>query len=46
VRIACLEEISLMKGYIDADQAYALGAAQAKSAYGTYVMEVARAARG
>lgn len=42
VRIACLEEIALRMGYIDADACYALGAALANSAYGQYVMEVAR----
>jgi glucose-1-phosphate thymidylyltransferase len=42
VRIACLEEIALIRGWIDAGQAYKLGEAQAKSGYGQYVMEVAR----
>jgi len=46
VRIACLEEIALSRGFIDAEQAYRLGAAQAKSPYGQYVMQVAEAARG
>lgn len=46
IRIACLEEIALRLGLIDADACYALGAAQAKSGYGEYVMAVARAARG
>jgi glucose-1-phosphate thymidylyltransferase len=45
VRIACLEEIALAQNFIDADQAYRLGEAQAKSSYGQYVMDVARAAR-
>ena len=45
VRIACLEEIALAHGFIDAEQAYKLGEAQAKSAYGQYVMDVALAAR-
>jgi glucose-1-phosphate thymidylyltransferase len=44
VRIACLEEIALRQGFIDADQAYRLGAALAKSGYGAYVMDVARVA--
>jgi glucose-1-phosphate thymidylyltransferase len=44
VRIACLEEIALLMGYIDAAQAYRLGEALGKSGYGQYVMEVARAA--
>ncbi len=42
VRIACLEEIALRQGFIDAAQAYRLGEALAKSGYGQYVMEVAR----
>jgi glucose-1-phosphate thymidylyltransferase len=46
VRIACLEEIALRQGFIDADQAYRLGMALAKSGYGQYVLEVARAAGG
>ena len=45
VRIACLEEIALRMGYIDADACHALGQAMAKSSYGQYVMEVARSAR-
>ena len=42
VRIACLEEIALRRGFIDAEQAYKLGRAQAKSGYGEYIMDVAR----
>ncbi len=41
VRIACLEEIALRMGYIDAAQCYALGAKLAKSGYGDYVMRIA-----
>jgi glucose-1-phosphate thymidylyltransferase len=44
VQIACLEEIALRMGFIDADQCYALGARIDKSGYGRYVMEIARAA--
>ncbi len=44
VRIACLEEIALRQGFIDAAHAYRLGEALSKSGYGEYVMEVARAA--
>jgi glucose-1-phosphate thymidylyltransferase len=44
VRIACVEEIAMRRGYIDPDQAYRLGAALANSPYGQYVMEVAEAA--
>jgi glucose-1-phosphate thymidylyltransferase len=46
VRIACLEEISLRMGFIDAAQAYRLGEALGKSGYGQYVMEVARTVDG
>jgi len=42
VRIVCIEEIALRQGFIDADQAYKLGEALAKSGYGQYVMDVAR----
>ncbi|WP_406688571.1 glucose-1-phosphate thymidylyltransferase RfbA [Saccharopolyspora sp. ID03-671] len=44
VRIACLEEIALKMGFITAEACYELGAEQAKSGYGEYVMEVARKA--
>lgn len=44
VRIACLEEIALQMGYIDAEQTYALGEKLGKSGYGQYVMQVARQA--
>ena len=44
VRVSCLEEIALRKKYIDAQQAYRLGAAMGKSPYGQYVMSIARAA--
>jgi glucose-1-phosphate thymidylyltransferase len=45
VRIACLEEIALRMGYIDADHCYQLGAAMAKSGYGQYVMEIAQSVK-
>jgi glucose-1-phosphate thymidylyltransferase len=45
VRIACLEEIALRMGFIDADACYALGEQQAKSGYGAYVMEIAASFR-
>jgi glucose-1-phosphate thymidylyltransferase len=45
VRIACLEEIALRMGFIDAQACYALGEQQAKSGYGTYVMEIAASFR-
>jgi len=44
VRIACLEEIAMDNGFISPDDCYALGSKLAKSGYGDYVMEVARAA--
>jgi glucose-1-phosphate thymidylyltransferase len=44
VRIACLEEISLRRGWISPGQAYKLGEQLSKSGYGQYVMELARAA--
>ncbi|MEV6909673.1 glucose-1-phosphate thymidylyltransferase RfbA [Amycolatopsis sp. NPDC051071] len=42
VRIACLEEVALRMGFIDADQCFALGAKLAKSGYGEYLMNVAK----
>ncbi|MGQ0778617.1 MAG: glucose-1-phosphate thymidylyltransferase RfbA [Pseudonocardiales bacterium] len=42
VRIACLEEIALRMGFIDAATCQALGESMANSGYGQYVMEVAR----
>ena len=44
VRIACLEEIALARGFIDAEQALALGQAQAKSGYGEYIVDIANRA--
>lgn len=41
VRIACLEEIALQRGFIDAAACHALGAAQSRSGYGQYVMVLA-----
>lgn len=41
IRIACLEEIALRMGFIDADRCYRLGERMAKTGYGRYVMEVA-----
>ena len=43
VRIACVEEVALRMGYIDADTCFELGARLAKSGYGEYVMAVAKA---
>ncbi len=42
VRVACLEEIALRMGFIDADACLELGTALAKSGYGQYVQEIAR----
>ena len=44
VRIACLEEIAMDRGFISPDDCYALGSKLAKSGYGDYVMDVALAA--
>jgi glucose-1-phosphate thymidylyltransferase len=41
IRIACVEEVALRMGYIDADTCHRLGSAQ-NSDYGRYVMEMAR----
>ncbi|UQX88045.1 glucose-1-phosphate thymidylyltransferase RfbA [Jatrophihabitans telluris] len=41
VRIACLEEIALSKGWITPEQALAQGRALAKSGYGQYIVDVA-----
>jgi glucose-1-phosphate thymidylyltransferase len=41
IRIACLEEIAMRMGFIDAAQCHALGEKLGKSGYGQYVMEVA-----
>ncbi|MGI5288131.1 glucose-1-phosphate thymidylyltransferase RfbA [Nonomuraea polychroma] len=42
VRVACLEEIALRMGYISADQCYSRGIEMQNSAYGHYVMDIAR----
>ncbi|GAA4236148.1 glucose-1-phosphate thymidylyltransferase RfbA [Streptosporangium album] len=44
VRIACLEEVALRMGFIDAEACYRLGAEIPKSDYGRYVMSIAGAA--
>jgi len=41
IRVACLEEIALRMGFIDADACMALGTTMAKSGYGQYVISVA-----
>ncbi|MEU4532808.1 glucose-1-phosphate thymidylyltransferase RfbA [Micromonospora ureilytica] len=41
VRIACLEEVALRMGFIDAEQCHRLGAEMANSGYGRYVMSIA-----
>ncbi|WP_158839655.1 glucose-1-phosphate thymidylyltransferase RfbA [Saccharothrix deserti] len=42
VRIACVEEVALRMGFIDADACHRLGQEQANSDYGRYVMDIAR----
>jgi glucose-1-phosphate thymidylyltransferase len=44
VRIACVEEVALRMGLIDANACFALGVRQETSGYGEYVMAVAKAA--
>ncbi|SDW69734.1 glucose-1-phosphate thymidylyltransferase [Amycolatopsis xylanica] len=44
VRIACLEEVALRMGFIDAQACRRLGERLGKSGYGRYVVEVAEAA--
>src|SRR5690242_4909575 len=46
IRIACIEEVALRMGYIDAVACFELGVRQAKSGYGKYVMQVAEALAG
>jgi glucose-1-phosphate thymidylyltransferase len=49
LKIACLEEIALLKGFIDVDQLERLAEGQSASPYGRYLQQVAaehRAARG
>jgi glucose-1-phosphate thymidylyltransferase len=46
IRIACVEEIAMRMGFIDAEACYALGERQAKSGYGEYVMDVAKSFQG
>ncbi|MEV7008639.1 glucose-1-phosphate thymidylyltransferase RfbA [Streptosporangium sp. NPDC051022] len=41
VRIACVEEVALRMGFIDAEACYRLGAEIPKSRYGQYVMSIA-----
>ncbi len=42
VKIACPEEVALSRGWISADQAFALGEAMRGTDYGRYLMEIAR----
>ncbi|XFA73454.1 glucose-1-phosphate thymidylyltransferase RfbA [Thermosynechococcaceae cyanobacterium Okahandja] len=46
VKIACLEEIALMQGYITAEQLYALAQPLRKSSYGQYLLQVWAEATG
>ncbi|NHD19319.1 MULTISPECIES: glucose-1-phosphate thymidylyltransferase RfbA [unclassified Actinopolyspora] len=41
LRIACIEEVALLMGFISAEQCYRLGAELSNSTYGEYVLEVA-----
>lgn len=41
IRIACLEEVALRMGYIDAESCYRLGASLGGNDYGNYVMRIA-----
>jgi glucose-1-phosphate thymidylyltransferase len=41
VRIACVEEVALRMGFIDAEECHRLGVKLARSTYGRYVMAVA-----
>jgi glucose-1-phosphate thymidylyltransferase len=41
LRIACVEEVALRMGYIDAGECYQLGVRLGKSEYGRYVMDIA-----
>jgi glucose-1-phosphate thymidylyltransferase len=44
VRIACLEEVALDRGFISPDHCHALGAKLSKSPYGQYIMSLAKSA--
>ncbi|MEU4951393.1 glucose-1-phosphate thymidylyltransferase RfbA [Streptomyces lavendulae] len=46
LRIACVEEVALRMGFIDAEQCHRLGKRLGKSGYGRYVMEIADSLRG
>ncbi|WP_410601129.1 glucose-1-phosphate thymidylyltransferase RfbA [Amycolatopsis sp. lyj-90] len=40
IRVACIEEVALRMGFIDADACYRLGEELASSGYGRYVMDI------
>ncbi len=42
VRVACVEEIALRMGYIDADHCHSLGTRMGNSDYGQYLIQVAQ----
>ena len=42
VRVACIEEIALLMGYIDAEHCHRLGERMGNSGYGQYLMQVAQ----
>lgn len=45
VRIACIEEIALRRGFIDAETCYRRGRRIGKSSYGSYVMDIGSSAQ-
>ncbi|MFI1869174.1 glucose-1-phosphate thymidylyltransferase RfbA [Streptomyces jumonjinensis] len=45
-RVACLEEIALQMGFIDAEACYRLGAGMRQSAYGRHLTEIASSMGG
>ncbi|GGQ46606.1 glucose-1-phosphate thymidylyltransferase RfbA [Streptomyces mutabilis] len=46
LRIACVEEVALRKGFISPQECYRLGERLGHSGYGRYVMDVAESLRG
>ncbi|MDK9495397.1 glucose-1-phosphate thymidylyltransferase RfbA [Streptomyces katrae] len=44
VRVACIEEIALRMGYIDAEECHRLGVRMKSSQYGQYLMQIAAVA--
>jgi glucose-1-phosphate thymidylyltransferase len=46
LKIACIEEIAFLKGWIDADQIAAMGTAMKSTAYGQYLLQIATSSAG